>query len=287
MEAKWDETVGAVLPLSLLSIARSVDEIVKEQGAIVRFKSFIFQNFRGIKSAELKLSRRADSRINVLVGLNESGKTTILEAIHHFRSNPDLSRKTPSAKRRSSADYQAMLPISERHFFNGAIEIIATVEIEERDRADIEKYLRETFGFTKVILEKEFEINHKINFEDSKFKLINNEWSLNFMGKKGRAKSYSFLEDENWLKAANYVEKKLPQIVYFPASLFEFPDKIILEKGELQEPRNDFYCSVFEDVLRAINPNLKLQEHLIARYKSAEPAEHENLEALLLKSETT
>lgn len=59
----------------------------------MRFSKFEIVNFRGIKSAILDLSKVPSEAVNALVGLNESGKTTILEAINHFRSNPDLTKK--------------------------------------------------------------------------------------------------------------------------------------------------------------------------------------------------
>lgn len=58
----------------------------------MKFKKFQINKFRGISKATLDLSKTPDGSINVLVGLNESGKTTILEAINHFRSNPDLKK---------------------------------------------------------------------------------------------------------------------------------------------------------------------------------------------------
>lgn len=52
----------------------------------MKYTRFSVQNFKGIKSAELRLE---GPRIVSIVGLNESGKTTLLEAIHSFR--PDKS----------------------------------------------------------------------------------------------------------------------------------------------------------------------------------------------------
>ena len=42
---------------------------------------FEIKNFKGIKSAVLKFNNSPKSNIIVLVGLNESGKTTILELV--------------------------------------------------------------------------------------------------------------------------------------------------------------------------------------------------------------
>jgi recombinational DNA repair ATPase RecF len=53
----------------------------------MKITDFQIQNFKGIKNAKLKLGKQT-APIHTLVGLNESGKTTILEAINAFR--PDL-----------------------------------------------------------------------------------------------------------------------------------------------------------------------------------------------------
>ena len=46
--------------------------------------SFYIQNFKGIKHLILDLEKTPQGKIFPIVGLNESGKTTILEAINYF-----------------------------------------------------------------------------------------------------------------------------------------------------------------------------------------------------------
>lgn len=251
----------------------------------MRFKSFQIKNFRGIRNATLTLGTKTNGHINALVGLNESGKTTVLEAIHHFLSNPNLLKKSPSASRRQPSDYQKMLPIGVRALFNGEIEIKATVTIEDGDWEVIDNFLKVEFGFSKTQRVAEFTINHTVFFEDSKHKKTQNIWGLSFEGRDAESNKLVSLKEENWLKAASFVETLLPKIVYFPSMLLEFPDRIVLEgpSGKTGEPRNDFYCSVLDDVLRAINPNLRLDTHLVARAKSADRSAKENLDALLLQ----
>lgn len=260
----------------------------------MRFESFKIDNFRGIKSTTLTLNKHKNSRINALVGLNESGKTTILEGIHHFLSNPNLLKKLPSSAKRSAEEYQKMIPINERALFNGNIQIKALVSIEDEDWVKIENYLLSEFptfkSFEKIT---SIYITHRLEFFDSKIQKTTNMWDVYFHGKKTKGKSLTRLENDDWLKAANFVEQMLPKIVYFPSELLEFPDRIVLENAPKKdkeehssfwdEPRNDFYCSVLDDVLRAINPTLSLEKHLLARAKSKLPSDKENLADLLLK----
>ena len=50
----------------------------------MKFTYFKFENFKGIAKETLDLAKNPDSKVFTLVGLNESGKTTILEAINYF-----------------------------------------------------------------------------------------------------------------------------------------------------------------------------------------------------------
>ncbi len=50
----------------------------------MRYTSFEIKNFKGIRSLRLDLDAPPKGRIMTLVGLNECGKTTILEAIDYF-----------------------------------------------------------------------------------------------------------------------------------------------------------------------------------------------------------
>ena len=53
----------------------------------MRYKSLRIRNFKGIKDTTVELESVAGANVFAFVGLNESGKTTLLEAIHSF--SPD------------------------------------------------------------------------------------------------------------------------------------------------------------------------------------------------------
>ena len=55
----------------------------------MKFTYFRFKNFKGIEDERLDLVRSPTSSVYTLVGLNESGKTTILEAINYFAYKPE------------------------------------------------------------------------------------------------------------------------------------------------------------------------------------------------------
>lgn len=57
----------------------------------MRYTHFEIENFKGIASLRLDLDSAPLSNIHTLVGLNESGKTTVLEAMDYFTpGNEDL-----------------------------------------------------------------------------------------------------------------------------------------------------------------------------------------------------
>jgi predicted ATP-dependent endonuclease of OLD family len=62
----------------------------------MRFTRFEFKNFRGIPSGSFDLSKSAEKAVHVLVGLNESGKTTILEG------KKDQKESSPSSDPRDA-----------------------------------------------------------------------------------------------------------------------------------------------------------------------------------------
>jgi len=50
-------------------------------------KKFIIKNFKGIQEAEISIDVKKTSDVITLIGLNESGKTTILERVHFNRGH--------------------------------------------------------------------------------------------------------------------------------------------------------------------------------------------------------
>src|SRR6185312_4985532 len=98
----------------------------------MKFTYFEFENFKGIKNQRLDLSKNLNAKVFTLVGLNESGKTTILEAINYFVYNTEnldvLKFETPKA-----SDIDNLIPINKRDNFNGKISIKAGIELEEDD----------------------------------------------------------------------------------------------------------------------------------------------------------
>ena len=53
----------------------------------MKFKKIEIKNYKGIENATLELSNSPKGNVYTLVGINESGKTSLLEAINTFEYN--------------------------------------------------------------------------------------------------------------------------------------------------------------------------------------------------------
>ena len=86
------------------------------------FTYFKIKNFKGIDEITIDLDKIPHLDIYTLVGLNESGKTTILEAINFFGYKQETLDPL-ELPRYSIDDVHDLIPISKRDNFNGQISI--------------------------------------------------------------------------------------------------------------------------------------------------------------------
>ena len=87
------------------------------------FESFTLQNFKGAENVTIELSTRIDSHVVTLIGLNESGKTTILEGLSYFVTGDNavssLFAGYPGRARASAA----LIPMHRKAAFTGTVTI--------------------------------------------------------------------------------------------------------------------------------------------------------------------
>src|SRR4051812_15130506 len=106
----------------------------------MRYSTFSISNFKGVHNIGLDLGSKAASRIIVLVGLNESGKTTLLEALSFFYNNFSIESE-PALFPTDIKDVHALIPISQRDNFNGKIAVSVTVALDPADLDALKKHL--------------------------------------------------------------------------------------------------------------------------------------------------
>src|SRR4051812_29531365 len=113
---------------------------------------FEIRNFKGIDHIRLDFEANPKSNIYTLVGLNESGKTTILQAIN-FLTYKTESLDPLNLPGYSVKDVHELIPINKRSNFNGEILIEAGYIPEPEDQVKIKNYLKKNL---------EFELKHDV-----------------------------------------------------------------------------------------------------------------------------
>lgn len=239
----------------------------------MKYVKFIINNFKGIDGKmELNLTPMPNTNIFTLVGLNESGKTSILEAI-------DLLQN-----RRPDQKAHEMIHKSKKGNFNDSISVEAVLELNDEDERRIEEYCKGNANFILTEKIKEIKICKKYIFKDSRFTNFKSIWTLPLTGRKARGKKivdlYSNYRDD-WSKVVEFIEKNFPKILYYQDFLFKFPQKIYLEDLSNLSNEEKEYRKVLQDVLDSFVNGLTIEKHILERLKSDNKEDKESLDSLL------
>ncbi|MEJ2881652.1 ATP-dependent nuclease [Pedobacter sp. GR22-6] len=254
----------------------------------MKYKQFKIKNFKGIEDMTFDLDKSPDANIYTLVGLNESGKTTILEAMHLFcADDPRLNElMLPDA---SVVDYNDLIPISQRDNFNGKIAIEVTLKLETDDKKKVNEYLNEKTIFKNIQNKGELRFTRSFNYKDSKFQDSGLTWSGFSACTKEEKNIYKAIGNEYHpevnLALASICLKLLPNILYFPNFLFDFPNRIMLEAPGISDPKDSFYIALIQDILNSLDNGTNLSDHLISRIKSNDRGDKRSLDSLIQKME--
>lgn len=225
----------------------------------MKYEKFVIKKFKGISEIELDLSKNTYGNIFPLVGLNESGKTTVLEAINFFANHTDDDKEYELIHKKDLGN------------FTGSIEVVCTLHVEEEDKKNIKKFLENNNLRLFTNAEKITAIK-KYNYENSSFE--HDEYITSFSPKikvlEGAQRTPRDLERNHKSIFDNLVDYLIdfePKILYFPDFLFDFPEKIYLEnihtlaegkERDIQEK----YNKILDDILHTINPDYSLADFL-------------------------
>ncbi|MDQ3020908.1 MAG: ATP-binding protein [Bacteroidota bacterium] len=244
----------------------------------MKYTKFLINNYKGIEEVEIKLDNKPSQNIFTLVGLNESGKTSILEAINLFQ------------KEITKEDAHQLIPRHSQHIYTGSVNIEATLEFEDKDVNIINFFLKgHKFKLDKD--EKEITIIVKYDFENSIPKENNFREKLyitDLTGKLKKAKKSKRLYEADksiWNNLIILIEAWIPEIIYYPDFLFKFPEKIYLEmkSGDISETDKE-YKNILQDVLDSFTAKLDIDDHILQRIKNLdEIANKASLDQLGLK----
>lgn len=231
----------------------------------MQYAAFRIQNFKGIVDTQIDVQAKSGSRTAVtLVGLNESGKTTILEAIHSF--SPDESTNVLlSGKTLEKVPPESLIPRQDQANFNGNVSVTAEVTATP---ADYEKLRKEVLSEHALALDiddlpSRFKIERRMVFELSKHKHTFVLFHIKFHGTESGKRKSKELDYAQKQKVVDVLKGMLPPIKYFPTFLFEFPDRIYL--NATPDGRNTIYRSMFQDVLDATGRGYRIHDHIVNR----------------------
>ncbi|QWK79420.1 AAA family ATPase [Ochrobactrum sp. BTU1] len=239
----------------------------------MKITKFTIENFKGISNTTIRLQDDVPGSIVTLVGLNESGKTTILEAISNFvTEDKGITGLVGTVSKRS--DPKDFIPKDRKAAFTGNVVVKASVEIDDNDidRLALEILEKQNLVLDKNTISRNFTVERSNKFEDSNYVSSTALWSIKFNLKTPKAKkfkTYNALDDTPveervvWQACIEYLKRRMPKIVYFPTFLFDFPDRIYLRGDDAE--LNAYYKQVIQDVLDSQGEGLDIQKHILDR----------------------
>ena len=237
---------------------------------------FGIKRYKGIKGLELDILTTPELDITVLVGLNESGKTTILEAIDFLQNGVEESTA------------HKLIPRDKSSNFTGDVSVEATVELDDSDVKKLTEYCK-SIDFHPANIAQKFTYERKYKFEESEPIECKQLFNIDLYGRKSqRSKNNVKLYDvdkERWQRIVDHIKSDhLPKIIYYENFLFDFPEKIYLDsespKGKTQ--KQEEYRKVLQDVLDSLGESLTLDK-IHDRLKGGSDSQRSSLNAALLK----
>lgn len=234
------------------------------------YTSFRIQNFKGIKDTTVGLSAQSKMGVFSFVGLNESGKTTILEAIHSF--SPDLATSMlVGGEGRSGVPFPNRVP---RHLisnFTGDVSVAATIKISEQEKLDVAKTLKLKSKLTldPESLDDEVTIERHQRFKAGDF--VKSFFSLRSPCRVRSGKQTNWRDPLQQEREAirDEIYRRCPDIAYFPTFVFDFPKRIFLTEGR-GDKISDFYRRVFQDILDYDGQGLTIEDSIVRRVRSSD-----------------
>lgn len=234
----------------------------------MRYKSFRIQNFKGIKDTTVELSTLTGASVFAFVGLNESGKTTILEAIHSF-SPDDATSRLLGGDQDTGVPFKSRVPRHLISSFTGDVSVEATVVASTLEKTAIVSGLAEKGinldidSFPNEIVFKRHQHFENGDFQNAFFSL---KTEFKVKGKKQKTWRTPTAEEKVLIRSAIY--RYTPDIAYFPTFVFDFPEAIFLtERGSAVD---EFYRSVFQDILDFDGKGFTIERDIVGRVRSTD-----------------
>ncbi len=236
----------------------------------MHYSSFRIKNFKGIKDTTIKLAEQQRMGVFAFVGLNESGKTTILEAIHSFAPDYATSQLV-GGEGLSGVPMRDRVPRHLISSFTGDVSVTAKVNFDEGDKEELNEILKSEFGITvnndsypeAILLER-----HQ-RFKNGDFVKSYFSFRASLEIKTGKQRKWRPPTQEEKENIRDEIFNRTPNIAYFPTFVFDFPNRIFLTK-ERGDKVSRFYRGVFQDILDYDGQGHTIEESIIRRIRDDE-----------------
>lgn len=232
----------------------------------MKITGFDISNFKGVRDAKIRFSENDQARVHTFVGLNESGKTTLLEAMHSFSPDAETELVVKSAHS-ANEQREQWIPRDKISIFTGEVSITAHVKATPDDLSQ----LREDFSSaTGLILRDDgldtyFTIRLLHRYRNGDF--IESTRNINLPElrvKTKRAKHFRELKPDELRAFGRLVRNSIPTVAYYPTFVFDFPKRIYLTARD-NSARNRFYRQLFQDILDYDGNGYTIEESILDR----------------------
>ena len=245
----------------------------------MKYKKFNIENYKGIDKVELDLS---NSRIITLVGLNESGKTTIMEAINLFY-------KMMKGYEPNETDLNKWRPKGTD--FTGSIKISGILVFEDEDKDKISEYWKSLGKNTRLEIPAEFSYICEFNFHLATYKKDQAKRICKFDIKTNRSKKSLYESSkQDWQTLVSFIKKDIiPEILYYDDFMFDIPSRIQFIKSNksqsiniaIDQKLNETWQLVLDDILKSTNPQFtSFKENVVDIWDSDNDLAEQLIEAM-------
>ena len=234
---------------------------------------FEIENFKGIREAKIEFSDNDIARIHTLVGLNESGKTTLLEAMHSFSPDSEAALVVEDV-RNTKQQVEKWVPKDKVANFTGEVSVLAHVECSDEEWLKIREFLKEEhqIDVDPKTLKSKFTIRLAYQCENGDY-TNNRPKRIGFVSevrvRKARQKNFRPLNHQDAQVFCQEVYRRAPSVAYYPTFFFDFPEKIYLTSRD-QTPRNQFYRQLFADILDYEGSGYTIKGNILNRVHAPE-----------------
>jgi len=233
---------------------------------------FDVSNFKGIREARLRFADHGVARVYTLVGLNESGKTTLLEALHSF--SPDAETQIVTKGVASLEEQREQwVPRSQISNFTGQITITAYVvaSLEDWKRLCTKFESKAELKLQSHDLPKQFSVSLIHVYENGDFVRSTFEVAIVLPRvKQKKARNFRPMTPSEAEGFATYVRNGLPTVAYYPTFIFDFPDRIYLTERSNATALNAFYRRLFQDILDYDGNGYTIEHSILSRVHKKE-----------------